>query len=172
MPAVHDKLVRVAPPVGGGAGPVTDWPEFETTLGLGLPDDYKWLVDTYGPGTFGGFIHILQAASTDSHILLAQQIEFSRQDFARYGDRMHPPCQVGELVPVALTDNGDTLYWVANPVDQPELWTIVGNASRSDRWEPYEGGIVDFLVRVLAGEFSFGIFPRSFPGEHAGFSSY
>ena len=55
-----ENLVRVAPVPPGNLRPFCGWAELEQRLGFRLPSDYKALVETYGPGIFGGFIHVFQ----------------------------------------------------------------------------------------------------------------
>ncbi|WP_329377254.1 SMI1/KNR4 family protein [Streptomyces sp. NBC_01351] len=50
MPDVN-VLVQLCPPPSGSV-PAIDWDTVENTLGMRLPQDYKRLAATYGPGTF------------------------------------------------------------------------------------------------------------------------
>jgi len=79
----------------------------------------------------------------------------------------YPP---GRLQAVAGTGNGDTLYWLREPRDNPDAWTIVGNPARDQRWPHFDGGLVEFLVAVLSRRIKFEIFPRDFPGRRPVFT--
>jgi hypothetical protein len=77
----------------------------------------------------------------------------------------HIPFSEGELLPVAGTDNGDTLYWVLEDPSDPESWTITGNEARNTVWPRFPGGIVDLLLAVLSRRTRFPIFPKNFPSR-------
>lgn len=174
MASIHskDELLLIAPPVRDGQTIAVVWETFEASLGFGLPQDYKWLVDTYGPGKFGNFLHVLQPYSESKYIRLDYCLARGREVLRELSRNEEQPYPVDELVPVATTDNGDTIYWVATPIDTPDVWTITGNEARGVRWPNFEGGIVDFLVAMLTGRRYFEIFPRSFPSSGPEFSRY
>ncbi|WP_221321409.1 hypothetical protein [Actinoplanes sp. L3-i22] len=54
---------RLAQLVGPPSGhhPV-DWAGISAYVGLDLPDDYRWLLENYGPGTFGGYLTLTAPA--------------------------------------------------------------------------------------------------------------
>jgi hypothetical protein len=83
----------------------------------------------------------------------------------------HIPFAEGELLPVAGTDNGDTLYWVIEDPNDPETWTITGNEARNTIWPRFPGGIADFLLAVFSRRTRFPIFPRDFPSRSPRFRS-
>jgi hypothetical protein len=170
--AGKDELLAIAPPVDDGQSVPVGWETFETSLGFILPADYKWLIDTYGPGKFGNFLYVLQPYSESKYVRLDYCLARGREILRELGHNEEHPYPVDELLPVAATDNGDTIYWVTRPLDAPNLWTITGNEARDVHWPTFDGGIVDFLVAVLTGRRYFEIFPRSFPSNGPEFSRY
>lgn len=56
-------------------------------------------------------------------------------------------------------DNGDTVYWVKDPSDEPDSWTITGNAARNTNWPCFSSGLAAFLYVILSGRLSLPIFP-------------
>jgi hypothetical protein len=131
-----------------------EWAAVEGNLGTRLPADYKGLVQTYGPGAFDDFLSVFQPVTPFLTLELAYQ--------ARRGAEIHGR---DELMAVAGTDNGDTLYWVKHPADEPDAWTITGNGARNDQWPRFDGGLAAFLHAVLSGALRFPIFPNGFPRQ-------
>jgi hypothetical protein len=171
--SAREELMRLAPAPAEGSAVVIDWEQFEGSLGVTLPSDYKWLIEAYGPGTFDDFFYVLQPASPFEPIRLAESARRATeilQQLAEHGEAM--PYSPGELMPVAKTDNGDTVYWVKRPEDQPGLWTITGNGARNTKWPEFSGGIVEFLLAILSGARRFDIFPCGFPSAHPAFEKF
>jgi hypothetical protein len=141
----------------------------ENGIGTRLPDDYKQIAERYGSGQFDGFIHVYEPVSAFLTVDLAFQLR-QQEEILRYlrdAAREVLPYPPGRLQAVAGTDNGDTLYWVREPRDDPDAWTITGNAARNQEWPHFDGGLAEFLVAVLSREVSFEIFPDDFPGHRS-----
>ncbi|GEB57186.1 Lsr2 family DNA-binding protein [Streptomyces gardneri] len=148
-----------------------DWLQVEETLGTGLPQDYKELITTYGPGQFCGFITLYQphAPSEWADLTgpmparLRGQIEEVRQA-AR-----HPwplPYSPENLFAMGVTGNGDYLFWVTQPASAPDEWTVAVNEALRAPWFTYNGSLTEFLVSVLRGTTSVPFFPKDLL-EHA-----
>jgi SMI1 / KNR4 family (SUKH-1) len=171
-----DDLLRVAPAVAAGEVTPVDWADMQRRLGCGLPDDYKSLIETYVPGTFGGFIHIFRPAVPYPSIDLEEQIESSASALAelrRGGERIpYRLDEPSELMAAGRTDNGDIIYFVRRPLDEPNSWTIAVNESRGDEWNEFAGGITDFLANAISGARRFTVFPASFPMDVVPFEPY
>jgi hypothetical protein len=167
-----DDLVALVPPLSDGQSAPVDWDTFESSLGFGLPEDYKWLIDTYGPGKFDNFLHVLQPYPESEYVSLGHWMVRGREILRQVSHREEQPYAVDDLLPVATTDNGDTIYWIARPLDRPDAWTITGNEARGASWPAFDGGIVDFLAEVISGRLHFEIFPRDFPSDEPRFSRY
>lgn len=150
------------------------WEAVEQELGFGLPGDYKAIVDTYGPGCFGAFIHLYQPNASLPAINLQQQLRdaiWALQELKRGGERM-PYDPRHELVPVGRTDNGDVFYWIRRSATDPDRWPVAVNESRGETWVELEGGLARFLADVLSGARRIPMFPRSFPPDHPTFDPY
>lgn len=171
-----ENLVRVAPVPGGRQRPYAGWPELEQRLGCGLPSDYKALIETYGPGIFGGFIHVFQPTFPVPAIDLEAQIADSAWalgELQKGGERIpYRLTAPAEIIAIGRTDNGDILYLVRNSLSEPDAWTIAVNEARSDEWNEFEGGITDFLASALSGSRQYSVFPASFPMDVAPFEPY
>jgi len=168
----RDELLRAVPPPADVDVRV-DWAQVEDALGVALPDDYKWLVERYGPGSFDDFLHIFQPDSPFYTIRLLESSERAAEilDQLREGGE-EIPYETDELLAVGATDNGDTVYWVTRPEDAPNAWTVTANGARNDKWPHFEGGLVEFLAAVMSGAHHMDVFPRNFPKPDPVFTPY
>ncbi|MFJ2832703.1 SMI1/KNR4 family protein [Streptomyces sp. NPDC087263] len=168
----QDDLLRLMPPIDDVEVDV-DWPQIEDALGVVLPDDYKWLVERYGPGSFNEFLYILQPSSPFYPTRLVESADRAAEildDLRESGGNI--PYETNELLPVGKTDNGDIVYWVTRPEDAPNSWTVVANGARNMKWPHFDGGIVDFLVAVLSGAHRVDVFPNDFVRAEPVFEGY
>ncbi len=150
-----------------------DWLGLEGRLGTQLPGDYKWLVESYGAGSFDGFLHILQPNSPFEPLRLEDSAIRATQILEQLsGSGEEIPFEISNLLPVGKTDNGDTIYWVKKSGGSPDEWVITVNAARNVKWPVFDGGIVEFLISVLSGGRQIEVFPRSFPSPRVQFSGY
>ncbi|GHH58244.1 hypothetical protein FHS35_007240 [Streptomyces umbrinus] len=168
----RDELLRLVPPPDGVEADV-DWSQVEDALDVTLPDDYKWFVERYGPGSFNDFLYILQPTSPFYPTRLVESADQAveiLESLRESGGRI--PYETNELLPVGKTDNGDTVYWVTRPEDAPNSWTVVANGARNTEWPHFDGGIVEFLVAVLSGAHQVDVFPRDFIRAEPVFEGY
>lgn len=164
--AALDELVNLVRPPDRARAEI-DWESVEARIGTSLPSDYKALVEIYGPGTFGNFLHVFQPVTPFLTIELTYQAQRQEEilNYLRDQGREIIPFTRGELMPVARTDNGDTLYWVKCPLGSPDAWTITGNEARNTIWPEFAGSITGFLYAVMSRALRFEIFPTDFPGR-------
>ncbi len=169
----NDDLFRVVPPPPRPPAEPADWAALEARIRTALPSDYKWLVEHYGPGSFDAFLHVLQPAATHEAIRLEHSIERTNWTLGYLRDHGEDiPFANEELLPAAQSDNGDSIYWLRRPHDDPDRWTVVANEARGTRWVRFDGGLVAFLAAVLDGSFRVPIFPDDFPSEEPVFEPY
>ena len=145
-------------------GAVADWKRVEAELGVKLPDDYKGLIGRYGSGCFGEFLYPLNPFSQNraGHllhrgraILAAERASgMSREQGMPFP--LHP--DEGGLLPWAVTDNGDTLFWYTHPACAS--WPVVVRSGRGYRFEVYQRTSAGFLAVWLTGQLAVGVFPQ------------
>lgn len=158
------------------AVPAPVWRDVASQLGEMLPSDYVELVESYGPGSFDDFLWVFQPESSRQAIDLVSQARTQLQalrDLQAGGEPIPYNVAEGEseLLPWAVTDSGDTCYWVMRPGKSPDDWTVVVNESRGPTWEEFSGGVSEFLLAVLTGRHRSSVFPEDFPSPDPHFSS-
>jgi hypothetical protein len=169
-----DQLLAICPPPprasDGGAG---RWNRAEEALGTRLPADYKLLVNIYGPGSFDGFLWVLQPCGSNKNLDLVGQASVrlqSLRELAALGETVPYDIGVGDsgILPWAITDNGDVCYWAVTSAE-PGLWQVTINDARSAEWREYPTSATEFLTGVLSSRLSCPIFPDDFPSVNCVF---
>ncbi|MFI9785128.1 hypothetical protein ACIHEI_16710 [Kitasatospora sp. NPDC051984] len=69
------------------------------------------------------------------------------------------------IIPWASTDNGEFLYWLAQPGQHPDQWTVMVNEARGPWWEHFDLTLTRFLARSLTGETRSEILSDLFPSD-------
>ncbi len=144
------------------------WPAVEAELGLGLPGSYKVLVERFGASSWQDFLHVLSPFDERRWRRVAATLDadrVSRREFPQhYPLPLYP--EPGGLLPWAVTDNGDTLYFItAGP---PDEWPTLIRGPRAPEFE------VSFLPPALlvhnftAGRFQSVILPSDYPDAEPG----
>ncbi|MFJ3692316.1 histone-like nucleoid-structuring protein Lsr2 [[Kitasatospora] papulosa] len=163
MPALTD-LTRLCPPPASPS-PAPNWNRVEEELGMRLPQDYKQLMATCGPGEFCQFLslHYPHAPREAADLTgpmparLRQQIEEVRLSARQPWPLPHP---LESLFAMGVTGNGDYLFWVTNPTDKPDTWTIAVNQALRAPWYTFTGNLTKFLLAVVSGTTQVPLFPE------------
>lgn len=174
--AIND-LISVTPPPPDNGWREVDWESVERSLGLPLPQDYKDFVATYGPGTFDDFLHIFLPAADNDLLDLRnrqrQDIDSLRVTHSKFPDEIpYRVTEPAELLPVAITENGNIAYWHVTDPENPDSWTITINESRGPEWYRYPGGLTSFLADMLSRRIRVTVFPDDYPVEQPEFIPY
>ncbi|MGW1374499.1 Lsr2 family DNA-binding protein [Streptomyces sp. NPDC002446] len=162
------------PPPPGHTPPAVNWHNTEQTLGHHLPDDYKQLVESYGPGSFIEFLSVYQPDCPYNALDLAQQTRDVRAQLARHQDitRQPLPHSPHELQPAGVTGNGDYLLWLKKDPQQPQSWTIAVAGLKDDQWFHYDGNLTEFLVALAQHEIAVPVFPDRLLQQSPSFRSH
>ncbi|MFD4900107.1 histone-like nucleoid-structuring protein Lsr2 [Streptomyces sp. NPDC058411] len=140
-----------------------DWNQVESVLGVPLPEDYKRLASTYGPGSFADYLRVYQPDGVTEWVDLTGPMPARiRAQLQLDHDRgTYPvPYDPRQLLPMGGTDNGEHLFWITEPRTAPDAWRVAVNEARGPRWFTYDGTLTEFLVSVLSGETSVPQFPK------------
>jgi hypothetical protein len=170
-----EQLLQVVPPPTND--PTRhDWEAIEDGLGHGLPSDYKEIIERYGPGSFGDFLHIYQPNcpwpqldlkhESEGELWALRQLQAEGQEIPY---RLEEPA---ELLTAGRDENGDPLFWRRLNLNSPDEWTILIKDARAPEWYEHEGGLADFLSKVLSGEVRVEILPDEFPSASPSFQPY
>ncbi len=167
----YKELISLLPPpveVFNG-GSVEEWRRFQDYLGILLPTDYRKFVTTYGSGTIDNFLWVLNPFTRNDNLNLFLQTKViceayvtSKKKFPEdFPHEVYP--KQGGLLPWAVTDNGDELYWITQ--GEPESWPIVIYETRSPFHVIYNISITDFIYKLVSRELTCPIFPDDFPSD-------
>lgn len=150
--------------------PVPDWAAAETALRAALPADYKELIEAYGGGFVDGYLLLLEPdCPNDVYDLLkiSAEREEANASLWQFEDKPEEMETAGNrLVCWATTDNGEYLYWLVQPDDDPDSRTILINSASGEDWERYDMTVTRFLAAVLGGEVRSEILWDKFPLPH------
>lgn len=111
------------------------WPAVEAELGLGLPGDYKVLVERFGASSWRDFLHVLSPLDERSRRRVATILEADRVSRGEFPQHYPLPLypEPGGLLPWAVSDNGDTLYFVT--AGSPDGWPTLIKGPRAPEFE-------------------------------------
>ncbi|MFJ5828004.1 SMI1/KNR4 family protein [Streptomyces sp. NPDC093089] len=160
-----DRLLEIAP--APGEPRTKDWDEVERTIGVVLPGDYKELVGVYGGSNWDDYLYVLEPGCPNDNYDLVEWARNQAEDLEDLWEFEKKPVELeaegSRVVPWAVTDNGECLYWLVLPGVPPERWTVMVNEARGGRWEHFSVSCTQFLAASLGGELRSGILSSSFP---------
>ncbi|MCQ4212589.1 Lsr2 family DNA-binding protein [Streptomyces longispororuber] len=165
-----DDLIRLCRPPA--TSPTADWHQVERTLGFTLPADYRHLATAYGPGSFCDFLSLRHPlGATDWISLTGPMTTTVQQQLTRDQDRGQAlPCPPADLFPIAVSDNGEYVFWHTTSAQAPNMWTIAVNEARGLNWFTYDGSLAAFLLTVFSGRLQVPLFPDSLLAQGASFT--
>lgn len=167
-PAV-ERLTELVPPPGPRRS--RHWPSAEQELGTPLPADYRQIVETYGGGVFDETIWLLDPACPDDDYNLLAATTERTEVLANLWKTEPTPDQLrtagARVIPWAyVEDSGAYLYWLAQPGQKPDEWTVMLNEGRGPRWEHHNTPCTPFLLAVLTGHAETDYFPGLPTDQH------
>ena len=147
-----ERLRQLLPPPAEPVEPgrPDGWAAVETTLGTRLPADFKAFTELYGSGTVDDFLYLFNPfASGQGGNLLDEKdwvLAAYRQTRARFPELLPlPPFpEVGGVLPLGRTDNGDELYWVTE--GDADSWPVALLESRAALQELHRMPVAGFLA--------------------------
>ncbi|MFJ3926264.1 histone-like nucleoid-structuring protein Lsr2 [Streptomyces sp. NPDC090022] len=149
------------------------WEPVEAALAMALPTDYKLLADTYGPGRFNDYLAVFHPHGVTEYVNLTgpmpARIRGQLREQARRG-LIPVPHDPDTLFAIGSTDNGEYLFWVTDPADDPDHWRVAVNEARGPGWYTFDGNLTAFLTTVLSGQTRVPLFPRGLTDRTPGFT--
>ncbi|MFJ3908154.1 Lsr2 family DNA-binding protein [Streptomyces vinaceus] len=139
------------------------WEQVESALGVALPADYKQLAECYGPGAFCDYIHIYHPHGPTEYVNLTGPMPERIRGCLRkdFDHGTYPiPHDPARLFTIGGTENGEYLFWITDPLKEPDRWRIAVNEARGPQWYTFDGTLVEFLTPVLSGQTKVPQFPR------------
>ncbi|MGY0059598.1 SMI1/KNR4 family protein [Streptomyces sp. LZ34] len=119
----------------------------EARLGTALPSDYKRLVETFGDGSFDGYLDVYLPAD------LVKSAEWAADWAKAYGTRSwepHPPFpEPGGLLPWASTEQELSFYWITEGPD-PDTWPVYVRDVEPEAGDRFDMTATEFVFRMLA----------------------
>jgi hypothetical protein len=172
MSEALDELRRLVPPPEDPPPPA-DWTAARDELGFDLPEDYRELIDLYGPGLFDEELRVLAPGHQNEGLDLLrgtdQQLRGLRYRRDQAGEHIpyEPEPVGGGLIAWGITGNGDVCYWRVVDAEAPASWTVVVDEVRGGEWHPFDGTVTEFLAGLFSGrvraEFYGGSWPSGSP---------
>jgi hypothetical protein len=162
-----ERVAALAPPASARRHRPVDWASAEADLQVSLPADLRALIDTYGAGSFGDFIWLLEPRHQNGHLDLLRQRRLQLENLRvlrAAGETV--PFDIespAALVPWSVTDNGDVIYLQPLPGTAPESWPCLVQEARGPRWVTIDGSATGFLSSALSGDTRVPVFPDDFP---------
>ncbi|MFF8499459.1 hypothetical protein ACF07L_02220 [Streptomyces anulatus] len=151
------ELEPVLTPFAGAAGDVVDWATVESAYGTGFPSDYKEFVRLFGHGTIEGRIAtLIPVATSDPMVRRVAPLSDRMKSDPDYQRWTEPPVEARVLDRILVwgeTDSSDVLGWITSGPD-PDAWSLAVWARGDAAWTAYSCGMVEFLVRLLRGNFA------------------
>ncbi|MCM2421329.1 SMI1/KNR4 family protein [Streptomyces sp. RKAG293] len=170
MDAFLAELTRLVPPAATPAA--KDWTSVENDIGTVLPRDYKELIGAYGGGRFDFHLWLLEPGCENRFYDLSVANDGRMDDFEDLWDLgEEKPGELEEegsrIIAWGTTDNGEGLYWLIRPGQEPDDWTVMVNEARGPRWEHFAMTCTNFLASLLAGSVRSDILASRLPApEH------
>ena len=141
-----------------------------------MPSDFKEFLSLYGTGQVDNFMWILNPISSHKYLNLIEQIDIIRDaykirevDFGEKAILLFP--ERGGLLPIAITDNGDTIFYRCSS-DDPVSWSIVITSARDPDRDEFNMNFTTWLERTLSRTIKNQCFPDSFPSKIHSFKSF
>jgi hypothetical protein len=141
--------------------PAVDWAATEAALGTALPEDYKEIVDLFGPGGFDEYLDLIVPGGSGTDL-----VRFSEIDAAHSVSLWAPypvyPARNG-LLRWGTSEYELDLVWQTGAAD-PADWPVLVREAPGEEWRRFDCGMGEFLARLLT-DVSFG-FPPSLLDSH------
>ena len=156
---IRRRLLDLVPPPSRPPAAV-DWAAARRALGVELPDGYRWLAETYGPGLFDEWLkfHVPGADWFDLVATTQRKAEMTRFSIedpltVPYPYPVFP--EPGGLVFWGATYDTDVLAWAT--AGDPEDWPVIIQEFETLGTQRYDGPTQRVLLELLEGTIDLGL---------------
>jgi hypothetical protein len=133
-----NELTRLVPPPA-------DPPPVEAA---GVPDDYRALLERYGPGTLAGLM-LLVPGHPNEFVDMTRQTERQRWALRTLAEQgIEVPYAPDALLPWGIDESGNVVWWLMEGD-----WPVIALEARGEGVHRFEGTATQFLVAILSGTF-------------------
>ncbi|MEV0901440.1 SMI1/KNR4 family protein [Actinoplanes sp. NPDC049802] len=137
--------------------PPVAWADFESSLGLRLPADYKAYIDEYGVGFVNRLFVVRHPTTTEAGFNLLQAPEqWEAPDAEQEYLETHltaPPLPLGigrDRLMLCADSDGTQIYWDTSQ-DDPDSWSVVVGDDDGDTWQALDLTLVETLLQLFTG---------------------
>ena len=165
MPHIEQLLALVGRPFEpNGTG--SNWTDVEQRLSLAFPEEFKQLVQIFGIGPWANFLYVLSPFASGELLLergalralgVLHEIRRSCPEEVPYAIYPEP---LG-LFPWAITDNGDTLFWLTEGYH----WPTIVFPPREPIFEVHRLSSASLVIEFLNGTLPSRCLVDPFAGE-------
>ncbi|WP_395292182.1 hypothetical protein ACF9IK_00120 [Kitasatospora hibisci] len=122
--------------------PAVDWRAAEAALGTALPEEYKEIVDVFGPGSFDGYVDLLVPNGSGLDL-----IDWSRPPADRFAPQPAFPAPQG-LLQWGSSEREVDFVWQTGAAD-PSDWPVLVRTDFDGEWRRFDCSLGEFLARLL-----------------------
>ena len=150
----------VQPYLGGGS-----WGDVFEELGVELPAEYIELMQTYGAGSWRGWLRTFIPLRRTFAIQVASVLDGYRELRENHPDVFLLPVwpEPGGFLPFADSIEGDYLGWLTE--GEADGWPLIVNARHSEQEIPLPNGLVDTLLEWTRGRAAYAGLPQLHLGD-------
>lgn len=172
-----EELVKRLPlPISPIETDVLDWDKVEKEFGIKLPSDYKEFLARYGTGAIGDFLWVINPCSKNRS-LNSEAIWYLQSSYTQMKenfplDYVRPVFpEIGSFLTWAITDNGDSLFWIVDDRDSDD-WKVGVQGSDQSEEELSEYCLTEFLVKLVDKKLESKLLPQQYLEMDKEFRTY
>jgi len=125
-----------------------------------LPEDFKQLCESFEPGSFSAFLHVLRDEEAEPawrwsllHQWRQLRLSVERDEgVARLYDPYGFYGASGDsgLILWGYSEPEGRLYWLADASCAPETWPVIAMRLKGDPWQRFDMATSEFVYRAIA----------------------
>lgn len=175
MGYIQELETILAPPAEPAeTGSFEEWTDVYKNI-KGLPTDYFDFINKYGTGSINNFIWVLNPFSLNHYLNLLNRLPvivnaFSVDCSEEISNKYNFYPAAGGLIPLAITDNGDSILYYKNEFSGAEKIVIIDG--RANYVSEFDMGFTEFLFKLCNNQITQDILPSEVFIENCSFQKY